>query len=222
MLTDLLPAPNLLSATGLACRRGERRLFKGVAFSAPAGSLVLVGGRNGSGKTSLLRILVGLSSAVAGSVAWCGRPVATDPLAWAAQLFYLGHASALKDDLDAAENLELACSLAAEPCSRDARLAALARLGVAHRAGLPARLLSQGQRRRVALARLALTHRPLWVLDEPFVGLDAIAMAELGQLIETHLMRSGIVVLTTHQAVDLVVSRRIVVDLDAASLEAPA
>ncbi len=222
MLTDLSPSDNHLRATGLACRRGERRLFKGVAFDAPAGTLVRVTGRNGSGKTSLLRILVGLSTPDAGAVFWQGRPVLADRLAWSSQVLYLGHASALKDDLDAAENLEFACRLAAEPIRAEALALALARLGVAHRAGVPARFLSQGQRRRVALARLALTSRPVWVLDEPVVGLDMAAMAEVEQIIGAHLAHGGIVVLTTHQALDVAAPRPMVVDLDAVSLEAVA
>jgi heme exporter protein A len=219
VLTDLSPSENLLRATGLACRRGERRLFKGVGFDAPAGSLVRVIGRNGSGKTSLLRLVAGLSTPDAGAVYWKDRPVAADRIAWSAQLLYLGHASALKDDLDPAENLEFACRLAAEPVLARSLTEALARLGIAHRAGVPARFLSQGQRRRVALARLALTGRPVWVLDEPFVGLDAAAIAVVEQLIGTHLDRGGIVLLTTHQPIDVAASRQRVVDLDAVSLE---
>jgi heme exporter protein A len=190
----------MLEVSNLACTRGDRTLFRGVSFTINAGALLYVAGANGSGKTSLLRILCGLGAPDAGEVRWRGEAIrALRELYWR-DVVYLGHANALKDDLSATENLLLACTLAGRPATIDAALAALAAFGLAACAHLPVRALSQGQKRRSTLARLALgTHLPLWILDEPFAALDADAVRHLEQLIITYQDGGGSVIFTTHQ-----------------------
>ena len=203
-----MPAtPPLITATSLACRRGRRTLFKDVGLELRAGGALLVGGRNGSGKTTLLRTLCGLTQPEAGRVEWRGRPIGERRDEYHAELLYLGHANALKDDLTAEENLAASQGLAAAVSPDDVRRT-LTDLGLAACARLPARALSQGQRRRVALARLWLAReRPLWILDEPFVALDSEATQTLRCLLEAHLDVGGVLVFTTHQEVTIAPDR---------------
>ena len=159
-------------------------------------------GANGAGKTSLLRTLCGLSTPDRGEVRWCGRPITADRDAFHRDLIYLGHAAALKDDLSARENLETACVLGGQRPPATQVMSALGCAGLRHREHLSARSLSQGQRRRVSLARLVLQPSPpLWVLDEPFNALDAAATDWLLSVLTAQLRRGGIVVLTSHQPV---------------------
>jgi heme exporter protein A len=151
----------------------------------------------------LLRTVTGFTPPAQGQVLWNGRPLAQAPEAFHADLLYLGHALALKDELSALENLEADAAIAARRfVSADAG-AALQRLGLRGRTRLPVRVLSQGQKRRVALARLLLQAAPLWVLDEPFVALDAQAQALVADAISAHVQRGGMVLLTSHQALEL-------------------
>ena len=189
----------MLAARGLACQRGAQPLFQGLDFDLAPGRLLHVQGANGSGKTSLLRIVAGLLAPAAGEVHWRGRSAAADRDAYRAEIVYIGHLDALKDDFSALENLRSHCQLAGEPATEVAAGAALARLGLQGRERLPARVLSQGQRRRAALARLLLTRRRLWLLDEPASALDAPACTQLGALLRWHLRRGGMALLTTHQ-----------------------
>jgi heme exporter protein A len=185
----------MLEALSVGCVRGERRLFSGVGFTLAAGQLLRVSGANGSGKTSLLRILCGLLSPSAGEVRWHGQKIGLLKEEYTRQLVYLGHAPAVKDDLTPAENLEIACRLAGFAAKADT---ALTRLGVPP--DVPVRRLSQGQRRRAALARLVVSERvPLWLLDEPYAALDAQATATVDALIAAHAARGGAVIFTTHQ-----------------------
>lgn len=193
----------MLEFDHLACRRGRRLLFRGLAMRVGAGELLRVTGANGAGKTSLLRMICGLMAPAEGRVLWQGAPLAPQREAYHRQLLYLGHAAALKDELSALENLRTAAQLAGERCDDGSARAALAQAGLAGREALPARVLSQGQRRRAVLARLALTAAPLWVLDEPFNALDTAATGWLLGLVETQLRRGGLVVLTSHQPVAL-------------------
>lgn len=192
----------MLEGFDLEARRGRRVLFTGLALSAQAGQLLRVQGANGAGKTTLLRMLVGLNLPNAGQVRWQGQTIQSQRDEFHRDLVYLGHAAALKDDLSAIENLQAMVALGGDCCSGAEAAAALAAAGLRGRERLPARVLSQGQRRRVALARLELApERRLWVLDEPFNALDVAANEWLAGLVQGQLQRGGIVVLTSHQAV---------------------
>ena len=188
----------------LACTRGNRQLFSGLSLDVQPGQLLRVRGANGAGKTSLLRMLCGLLLPTSGQVLWCGQPLATQREKFDQDLLYLGHAAALKDELSPLENLLDACALSGRRPDAAAAHAALQGAGLRGHERIPARRLSQGQKRRSALARLALSQAaPLWVLDEPFNALDTVATAWLTGLIEAHLRGEGIVVLTSHQDVVL-------------------
>lgn len=190
----------MLELRGLGCVRGGRPLFSGVSACARSGELLRIRGGNGAGKTSLLRMVCGLALPAQGQVLWGGERVASLREELGRQLVYIGHAAALKDELSALENLHSAARLAGQPCSDAQALRALADSGLRGRERLPVRLLSQGQRRRAAMARLALpASAPLWVLDEPFNALDAPASAWLAACIGDQLCRGGVVVLTSHQ-----------------------
>lgn len=193
----------MLTAEELECIRGTRRLFAGVSFALERGDCLLLQGPNGSGKTSLLRILCGLARPERGEVRWDGQPIARLAEEYRAWLLYCGHANALKDDLTALENLLAAAALEGIPATRQQARDALAALGIQRLERLPVRVLSQGQKRRVALARLCLTERALWILDEPLTSLDVGAAATLGTLLDAHLDRGGIAVLTSHQPIAL-------------------
>jgi heme exporter protein A len=193
----------MLSARGLACVRGDRLLFKQLGFSLHPGELLSVAGDNGSGKTSLLRILAGLMTPTQGQVLWNGSPVRSQAAQFRRTLHFLGHLNGLKDDLDLLENLVSAARIAGEPVVADQVLPVIRDLGLERCLGLPVRHLSQGQRRRAALARLTVVRRPLWILDEPFAALDSASIGVSRQMIEAHLARGGMAVLTTHQAVPI-------------------
>lgn len=193
----------MLEADNLECVRGERRLFAGLGFRLGAGELLYLQGRNGAGKTSLLRMLIGLLPPAAGEIRWRGEAIGRAGEAFRADLCYLGHLNAIKEELTPLENLLAAARLAGEALSEDDALDALEQVGLAGREDLACKYLSQGQKRRVALARLVKERRPLWVLDEPFVALDVAAVDWLAGLISAHLQRGGLAVMTTHQLVDI-------------------
>ncbi len=194
----------MLQAESLACERGGRLLFKSLAFTLAPGTLLRVAGPNGAGKTSLLRILCGLARPAAGQLLWSGEDAHGLGEEYTRQLLYLGHLSAIKEDLTPRENLRFALRLAGLAPEADALDAALARLGLAGREAVPARYLSQGQKRRVALARLALAQaQPLWILDEPLAALDVDAIDTVMALVSAHLDAGGMTVLTTHQEVEI-------------------
>ncbi|HSV71849.1 MAG TPA: cytochrome c biogenesis heme-transporting ATPase CcmA [Methylibium sp.] len=194
----------MLDLRELAAVRGGRRLFAGVQVQVPAGGLLRVRGANGAGKTSLLRMLCGLLAPAAGEVHWRGQPIAALAEEFHRELVYIGHAAALKDELSPIENLQAAATLGGAAATLSEAAAALAAAGLKGRERLPSRVLSQGQRKRVALARLALPAPPgLWVLDEPFNALDVGAIEWLLGLIRARLAAGGVVVLTSHQSVAL-------------------
>ncbi len=193
----------MLQAVGLECVRGQRRLFRDLSFQVDSGELLWVGGPNGSGKTSLLRILCALLPPESGEVRWRGKPVRRLTESYRAELLYLGHAAALKDDLTAAENLRFSLAQHGVECDERSLQDALARFGLAGREDLPARALSQGQKRRVALARMAFgSAQLLWILDEPLTALDVVAVDLVRGELDVHLARGGLVILTSHQEVD--------------------
>lgn len=207
--------PAWLAARQLAARRGDRVLFRGLDLALQAGEVVWLRGTNGRGKTTLLRLLAGLSTPAEGAVSFRDRPLrGADPV-WRAELAYVAHANALKDDLHALEALRFVAGLRGVPVAPQALLAALERLGVARQARLPVRVLSQGQRRRVALARLALPDAPgVWLLDEPFDALDDAGIATLDAMLRAHAAGGGAVLLTSHQALPAGLATR-AFDLDA-------
>lgn len=193
----------MLRVSHLSCVRGERSLFADVAFTVEAGEWLHVRGANGSGKTSLLRLLAGLSQPAAGEIQWDGQPVAADAQAFRSDLLYLGHHSAVKEELTALENLQLAAELDGTDLSRDEAVEALRRFGLKGREDLPVRFLSAGQKRRVLLARLVTRKARLWILDEPFTALDTRAVQMLGGLIGEHVGEGGMAVVTSHQAIPI-------------------
>lgn len=199
----------MLSVIQLACMRGERALFSDVGFTLERGEWLHVRGDNGVGKTSLLRILAGLSPAASGIVLWQDAPIHRAAEDYRQQMCFLGHANALKEELTARENL--ACSLALDGMRPKASEleAALARFGLRSRADLPVRFFSAGQKRRALLARLTLRRAPLWLLDEPFTALDSAAIALLGEVIAAHVAAGGLAVLTSHQAPPLTGGREL-------------
>jgi heme exporter protein A len=187
-----------LSAADLTCRRGGRALFSGLDFSLAAGEALVVTGRNGSGKSSLLRLVAGLLRPDAGRISFEGG----DPeLGIAEQAHYLGHHDALKPSLTAGENLRF-WSAWLGPAENPFD-GALRQLGLQDLAGLPAAYLSAGQKRRLSLARLLTVHRPLWLLDEPTAALDAEGQARLADLMQAHLARGGLLLAAAHGPIGL-------------------
>lgn len=202
-LLDTALTSNMLSAQGLACIRGDRILFKDVSFALNAGGLLYVAGENGSGKSSLLRLLCGLLMPEAGSILWRGEQVKRSSESYLSNLLHIGHLNGLKDDLTAIENLEISARLAGSEIDMQSALHALKAIGIEHCANLPVRVLSQGQKRRVALARLWLTQCPLWILDEPFAALDTLSVEILTSHLSQHISNGGMAIITTHQDVKI-------------------
>lgn len=197
-----------LRAQALACERGGRDLFRAVDIDVAAGQALWVQGRNGSGKTSLLRLLCGLALPSAGRVDWLGRDVRSLREDFYRDLLYIGHAGGIKDDLTAAENVLLGARIAGQPVTLQQAGQALTQVGLAAQSHLPAARLSQGQRKRVALARLHLAPIPrLLVLDEPFNALDQAASDGLQAALNQHLAQGGVVVYSTHQPLALQAAR---------------
>jgi heme exporter protein A len=193
----------MLQTQNLAARRGDARLFADLSFSLSPGTTLLVTGPNGSGKTTLLRILAGLTAPADGHATWRGVPLrAFDPRLRAETLF-VGHVPALKDELTALENLASLASLQGSAPTAEELRSALARWALSRQSALPARVLSQGQRRRVALARLTLCKRALWLLDEPGTALDDVGVSTLCSAIAEHLAAGGVSVIATHQPLEL-------------------
>jgi heme exporter protein A len=183
----------VLQAAGLAAFRGERLVFRDLDFVVAPGKALLLTGPNGSGKTTLLRLLAGLLRPAAGTLLWDGADALADLPVHARRVMYVGHQDAVKPMFTAAENLWLAARLDGGAVGE-----ALAVVGLEELADLPGRMLSAGQRRRLALARLALSHVPLWLLDEPTLGLDARSVERFGAMLELHRSRGGIAIAATH------------------------
>ncbi len=190
----------MLEVVNLSCARGDRPLFRDLSFRLAPGQLLHVQGPNGSGKTTLLRTLCGLSQPVAGEIRWQGGATQADRETFNSAFHYLGHLNALHGDLSGEENLRYQRCLSGAGGDPGA---ILKNIGMSRPAGLPTKLLSQGQKRRMALARLALEPRPLWILDEPFTALDVRAVRALLDRFATHLAGGGLIILTSHQEVAL-------------------
>jgi heme exporter protein A len=198
----LKTAPSL-SFSKLGCSRGGRQLFQGVDCVLEAGRWLYVAGANGVGKTSLLRMVCGLAPVESGQILWNGQPIGSQRDAYREDLCYLGHLNALQESMTVNENLVFTAALggvAPEPGQIDS---VLAHFGVRGRGEQLVRHLSQGQKRRVALSRLALSQARLWVLDEPFVAMDEAGVRMLADLIAAHLAKGGLTVLTSHQQVPI-------------------
>lgn len=189
----------LLSVSDLAVLRGERLLFRQIEFALQAGDCLLVEGDNGSGKTSLLRVVAGLMPPDSGEIRWRGAETRREPQVFREALAWYGHKSGLKQDLTLIENLR--CEAALRPTRSLAPDDVLGPLALTALTGLPLRVLSAGQQRRVALARLLMTDVPLWLLDEPFTNLDRAGQALVNDLIGRHLELGGVCVLAAHRGV---------------------
>jgi heme exporter protein A len=183
----------LLAAQDLAVFRGERLVFRDLSLSVPAGGALVLTGPNGAGKSTLLRLLAGLVRPVAGRLVWDGADVLSDVADHGRRVAYLGHQDAIKPGLTVTENLRFAAAV-----SRRSIPAALEAVGLEVLADLPARMLSAGQKRRLALSRLVLSTAPLWLLDEPTLGLDSASVERFGGLLTRHLNAGGLVVAATH------------------------
>lgn len=194
--------PNELTISGLACARGDVTLFAALDFSVAAGEVLQIQGANGSGKTSLLRLLCGLSPPAAGTICWNGVEITAQADDYRCAVSYVGHRRGVSEELSPLENLEFACALH-RPVAASACRDALTALGLGQRLHTPARLLSAGQVQRTALARLILSDASIWLLDEPFTALDSDGRAEIEQLLAEHAARGGLSVVATHQPLQL-------------------
>ena len=190
-----------LSAENLTLVRGERCLFEGLGFAVKTGELLILEGRNGCGKTSLMRAIAGMLSLETGEVFWNDKPVRQQRQEFHGSLVWLAHRTGLKGDLNMLENLHFERALRRQ--STDDTEPVFARLGIERLRRLPLRSLSAGQQRRVALARLLLADVPLWMLDEPFTNLDREGRKLVMELVEEHLAGGGLCVMAAHQDVDI-------------------
>jgi heme exporter protein A len=194
----------MLEVNNLQCSRGGHRLFSGKSFNLEPATLAWIRGRNGSGKTTLLRTLSGLSPWDEGEVCWRGRNIRRQSEEFRRDLVFMGHAIALKEDLSPVENLRIIMHIAGRTVTTPDTLAALAKVGLRGREHLSVKYLSQGQKRRVHMARLYLSQdAPLWLLDEPLTALDAEGVSALKNLLEEYLHRAGIVIMTSHQEINV-------------------
>ena len=209
----------MLRVSNLSCSRGNKPLFADVSFELNAGQALHLEGDNGVGKTSLLRIVCGLSPADAGEVCWHDKTIQKNAAAFRSSLFHLGHGLSLKEELTALENLMSDAAVSGRTLSEAQAMVALARMGLRGREHLPLRVMSQGQRRRTALARLLASQAPLWVLDEPFVALDAKAVDGLRGLLAEHMANGGMVLFTSHQPVVLIPSNGLPMDVQTYQLK---
>jgi heme exporter protein A len=198
-----IPFYPALEARGIRCVRGERELFSGLDMRVSSGECLHIRGENGVGKTSLLRLLAGLTSPESGEVLWNGSPIKKEESGYRDQLLFLGHRDALKEDLSALENLRMYAALDGVALSEQDAFASLWQFGLKGREDLPVSCLSAGQKKRVLMARMLTRRAQAWILDEPFNALDMHAVQELQSLIAKHLRGNGLVVLTSHQPLSI-------------------
>lgn len=204
-----------LTADHLVGVRGERLLFEKISFKCNNGTVLYLQGANGTGKTTLLRMLCGLSKPYSGNINWSGDNINDLAEEYHQHVLYIGHLPSIKEDLTALENLQFSLALTGEKFDAAQATEVLKMLGLGRGLHLPTRMLSQGQKRRVALARLWLQDLPLWILDEPFTALDAAAVELLKQKIESFANAGGIAIMTTHQVFTMNVPNFMQLQLDA-------
>ena len=193
----------MLEAINLTCIRGTRRLFRDLSFAVEPGDLIELRGPNGSGKTSLLRILCGLAGPAAGEVLWDGKNIRSLGEEYFSSVAYLGHQNAVKDELSAIENLRIASAVAGNALHKSDAREVLARVGLTQQKNWPTRALSAGQRRRLAMTRLLTAKAKLWILDEVLTSLDDSAISLSRQFIGEHLKDGGMAIVATHQDLNL-------------------
>lgn len=203
LLVELL----MLEAINLTCVRGTRRLFKDLNFTVERGELIELRGPNGSGKTSLLRILCGLATPAAGDVLWDGKNIRALREEYSSVVAYLGHQNAVKDELSAIENLRIAAGVSGHALSKQKAQDVFAKVALTQQQNLPARVLSAGQRRRLALTRLLTSNATLWILDEVLTSLDEAAMNLSRGFMSEHLKNGGAAIVATHQDLNLAAPR---------------
>jgi heme exporter protein A len=196
-----------LRVQGLVCERGGKKLFGPCDFALAGGTVVFVLGANGSGKSTLLRTVAGLSEPAAGEVSWAGAPLRFRSSCWRRGLAYVGHKLGLKDELSVEENLVLAVGMEGSRATAALLEQALERVGLAGRNAHLVRRLSQGQKQRLALARLCLNERTLWLLDEPSAALDTGGRSTLSDLLGDHLRRGGAALVATHDLIAIEAAR---------------
>ena len=202
----------MLDVINLECVRGDRPLFSDLSFPLKAGELLHITGCNGSGKTTLLRTLCGLTRPAAGEIRWNGMPIRDLSDDYREVLAYVGHSDGIQGELTPAENLRAATGLAG--CNAPPIAQTLERMALAAYHHFPAKILSQGQKRRLGLARLLVLQKPLWILDEPFSALDARSTAMMTDLLAEHLASGGMIVITSHQELTIQVTSVLRISLD--------
>ena len=202
-MTEGSPEPTL-QIDALSCMRGDRVLFDDLSFTLGEGELLHLKGRNGSGKTTLLRALAGLLLPVSGEIRWQGANIRSLREEYARHLLYLGHLNGIKGDLTAVENLRIGSILDGFTLDEDRAWEVLGEIGLRGHEDLPSKHLSQGQKRRVALARLLVNQARIWILDEPFTALDVAAVELLQTVIHRHVGNGGMAIVTTHQEVAMI------------------
>jgi heme exporter protein A len=199
----------MLKALNLGCVRGDRRLFKGLNFELNTGELIELRGPNGTGKTSLLRILCGLAAPAEGEVRWQDQNIRALAEEYHSEIAYLAHQNGVKDELNALENLRISNALGGDPLRREEAQEFLVKVGLANYWHLPARLLSAGQRRRIGLARLSASKAKLWLLDEVLASLDDAAIELTREVVTDHLDGGGMAIIATHQELGLAAGQRL-------------
>ncbi|HSH29645.1 MAG TPA: cytochrome c biogenesis heme-transporting ATPase CcmA [Thiohalobacter sp.] len=203
-----------LQAENLECIRDDRILFSGLSFELSSGEVLLLEGRNGSGKTSLLRILCGIRLPDVGSLRWCGEEIRRLGPEYHEQIAFVGHRDGVKLDLTPLENLAMARALGAAHPDRTPD-DALDEVNLTGFEDVPTRILSAGQRRRLALARLLVTRAQLWILDEPFTSLDRYGIDIVESMLDRHLSDGGMLALTSHHAIRAIGAQTHRIDLSA-------
>lgn len=193
-----------LRVEALSCVRGDRMLFRDLGFSVSSGELLHLKGHNGSGKTTLLRALAGLLLPESGEILWHGKNIRSLREEYSRHLLYLGHLNGIKGDLTAVENLRIAATLDGFGLDEARAWQILGEIGLKGHEDLPSKHLSQGQKRRVALARLLANNAKIWILDEPFTALDVSAVSLLQDVIRRHVENGGMTLITTHQEVAMI------------------